>query len=481
MSSEEKTAAERKRLQGEFKATMAEAEQVRGTAEKAGQWDTPTTAKYEALLGKADQFKMALGLLGREEELRDWAHSGGGAHAVDTYGAADRMAGPTEGVGGEAVIRQDWKSGELIADNLEGERRVTALKSAAYRDAWSKHIRARGLALLGGGHAPERFALKGEAQKVLSEGVDSAGGLWVVPEFNAQLVKKLPTMSVVWQGATHITAGSDRVSFPKVVYTTDDKYTSGVRYSWTGEAPTSDISEATNPVSGRTEINIFTATAALILTRANMEDGQFDIIGLCSQLLSEAFILGNEDTAINGDGVGKPQGILSHSNATTASSSGGMYVPSGVAGALDWGIGTNAATKGLTGLHAALPPQYDSGAAFFGTKATYAAVRALVDGAGRPIWGAGESYPNMGNGMQAQLLGQPVRASQFFPAIGSNTYPMAYGDVSGYWVADRVGVTVEVLRELRALKDEVILYARMRWGGQLVRDWQMKLLKCAAS
>lgn len=481
MAQNGKTDAERRRLQGELKSLLDNAETIRSAAEKAGAWDAATAASYEQTLGKADGVKLALGLLGREEELRDYAHSSAGAATVaGTYGAEDmRPAGPTEGATGEAVIHQDWKSGELVAENAAGERKIAALKSTAYRDAFARSIRAKGLALLG--YNPERFAVKGDAMKVLNEGTDTAGGLWVVPEFNATLVKKLPTMAAFAPAATHITVGTDLVSFPKVSYSTDDKYTSGVRYSWTGEAPSSDISEATNPTSARPEIAIYTATAALIMTRANLEDGQFDIIGLCSQLLSEAFILGNEDVIANGNGVGKPQGFLAHPNATTAHSSGGMYVPSGVAGALDWGIGTNAATKGLTGVEAALPPQYESGAAWYGAKATYAGVRALVDGAGRPIWGAGDSYPNMGNGMQANLLGYPVRKSQFMPAIGSNTYPLAFGDMAGYWIADRVGVTVEVLRELRALKDEVIIYARMRWGGKLLRDWSLKTIKCAVS
>lgn len=480
MAKNDETQASKSRLQAELKAQLKAAEDIRTQADAKG-WDEAAVKSYEAILAKTDGVKVALGLLGREDEMREFAHQSGGAIVPGTYAADMRESGPTEGTFAEAVIRQDWKSGELVGENAAGEQKVKALKSGAYKDAWVRHIRNAALSQMSGGGGQSRFALKGDAMKVLQEGVDTSGGLWVVPEFNATLIKKLPTMAVFSPRATHITVGSDRVSFPKVAYTTDDKYTSGVRYSWTGEAPASDISESTNPSAARTEINIFTATAAIILTREVMEDAQFDLVGYVSQLLSEAFILGDEDVIANGDGVGKPQGILGHPNKTTASSSGGMYVPSGQAAALDWGIGTNAATKGLTGLEAALPPQYENGAAFYGTKATYAAIRALVDGAGRPIWGAGEGYPNMGNGMQPTLLGYPVAKSQFLPAIGANTYPLLLGDVSGYFIADRVGITVEVLRELRALRGEVVLYARKRWGGQLVHDWKMKVQKVAAS
>ena len=469
----------KRRLQAEMKQLLGSAETIRQNAEKSGKWDDASVKSYEELLGKTDAIKMSLSLIGREEELRDWAHSSAGAAVVNTYGAGDsaRMAGPDEGTFGEAVVRLDRKSGELYGEGAAGERKVEVLKSGAYKDAVNRYLRSNALARYG---TADRWALKGDAMKVVSEGSDTAGGLWVVPEFNATLIKKLPTMANVVPAATHITVGSDRVSFPKVKYTTDDKYTSGVRYSWTGEAPSADISEATDPSAARTEINIYVATAAIILTRANMEDAQFDLLGLISNLLSEAYILGDEDTAINSNGVGKPNGFLNHSNATVASGSGGMYVASGLASAMDWGLGTNIG-KGILGVDAALPPQYEPSAFWLGNKATYNQVRGLVDGDGRPLWSAGDSYPNFANGQQTSLLGYPTKKSQFMPDVSANTYPLALGDFSGYWIADRVGITVEVLRELRALRDEVVVYARKRWGGQLVHDWRVKLQKIAAS
>ena len=44
-----------------------------------------------------------------------------------------------------------------------------------------------------------------------------------------------------------------------------------------------------------------------------------------------------------------------------------------------------------------------------------------------------------------------------------------------------IGMSIQVLQEARAMKGELILLARVRFGGQLVRPWQIKLLKLAAS
>lgn len=488
MATKSEIEAERKRLQGEMKSAMSKIDAIKAGAQARGTDYTEAELKsIDNYLNAGDQIKIKMGLLGREEELNDWAHSSGGLTSVQAGFVADpnanksgddavnywRNAGPLEGqLTNDAVVKMDWKSGNLIGENRAGEILVAKLGSGAYKDALNRALRYKAT-------GNDRFAIKGDAMKVLTEGVDTDTGLWVTPEFNATLVKKIATMTTVRPKATVFTTGTDQISFPKVVYTTDDKYTSGVRGSWTAEAPSSNISEATNPSAGRVKIDIFTRTAALLLTRANMEDTQFDLLGLCSMLMSEDYALSENDAFWNGTGAGSPQGILKHPNATTASTSAGMYVPSGAAAALDWGVADS--TKGLLGMDGALPPQYDRGAEWYGSKATFANVRAMVDGAGRPLWSEASQYPNYTTGQPAMLLGYPVNRDNFLPAVGANTYPLVLGDLSGYWIADRVGITIEVLRELFALRDIVCIYARRRLGGQLVHDWRVKVQKVATT
>ena len=40
-----------------------------------------------------------------------------------------------------------------------------------------------------------------------------------------------------------------------------------------------------------------------------------------------------------------------------------------------------------------------------------------------------------------------------------------------------MGLSIEVLREVAALRDMVVVYARKRTGGQLVKDWMVKAMK----
>jgi HK97 family phage major capsid protein len=53
--------------------------------------------------------------------------------------------------------------------------------------------------------------------------------------------------------------------------------------------------------------------------------------------------------------------------------------------------------------------------------------------------------------------------------------------MKGYYIADRIGLSVEVFRETLAARDQVLVYMRKRVGGQLVHYWRMKALKVAAS
>lgn len=466
---------DKKQLQGQLKALLGQLEAIRQRNAQKGAWAEAEAKEYEKLLGQADALKLQISLFGREEELRDWANaSNGKSSVVKGFGAGEeddiedseqmknwRFTGPMEGAAAKGVgLVLD--AGKMVATNKLGEAKLAILSSGAYKDALNLYLR----------YGPQ--ALKGNALKVLQEGQDSAGGAWVIPDFRNELVKKEAAMATIRPNARAITVGSDMVSFPKVVYTADDRYSSGVRFSWTAEAPTANISEATNPVAGRTEIPVHTATAAILLTREQMEDAQFDMLGFISDLGTEAFVLGENDVFASGDGVGKPQGFISHPNAAVAHALGGMLVLSGAAGAVAWG----AETTGIIGTEAALPPQYEANAKWYGRKRTYAAIRSLnVNSANQPVWSLGDAYPNAANAMTPTLLGYPIVKEEGMPAISASTTPLAFGDMQGYWIADRVGITIEILREIYALRGLVCIYMRKRVGGQLVHDWRMKLMK----
>lgn len=407
------------------------------------------------------------------EGLKAWAREPDGQTAVKPGWSGEAVG---EGEGHIAGVTEDVRTGELYDTSTIGRDKLRALKSGAYKDALAAYIR--------GGEKK----LSNSAMKVLMEGVDTAGGFWVSPDLRPQLIKKMMTVTGVQQDVNQFTTSKDVVSYPKTVYTTDNKYTSGVQISWTAENPAADISETTNPVAGRTNIPVHTATASVYLTREQTEDTDFDILGYVTQLIGEGFALGKDDSYINGSGLGQPQGILSHANATVAhnftTGAGGMYVPSGVSAAVTWvgtSVGTAETNEGFVGTERALPPQYEQGAKWYGHKDVFAQARGLVDTTGRPVWLPADQFANASNGYQPTIFGYPIVRDNFVPVPAASSYSVILGNLQGYLAPQRVGISVEVLRELKALRGLVVVYARARFGGELAYDWQVKLMKLATS
>jgi HK97 family phage major capsid protein len=438
-------------------------------------WPAEAVKTYQGIVEEAKQVRQQIEAQDVMKQAKSWAEqSSGSAVRSGFLGEILPNEGNIDGV-------TDDGTGELADYKGVGKQKLAALKSGAYKDAFAQHTRMKAI------HGPDwRSHMKAEHLKILQEGADESGGFWVPPDNRTEVVKKIATMAAVRPNATVITTGSDLVSFPTVKYTSDQKYTSGVRFGWNGEVPAANISESTNPIAGRDTIPVHVATAAIFLSRSMMEDGQFDVLGYITELMAEAFGLGEEDTFWTGAGDGRPEGITKHTQASVAHGTGdGMYVASGHASALTWGgadAPTAAVTKGILGIEGALPPQYESNAKWYANKGTYSSIRGLTDSQKRPLWQTTDApgLTNYVRGLPQTLLGYDVMKSQFVPDIAADALALAFGDMKGYYIADRVGMSVEVFREVFGLRDLVVVYARKRLGAKLMQPWRMKLLKIAA-
>jgi HK97 family phage major capsid protein len=106
----------------------------------------------------------------------------------------------------------------------------------------------------------------------------------------------------------------------------------------------------------------------------------------------------------------------------------------------------------------------------------------LTDSTGRPLWYGTDAspFPQFIAGFPAQLLGYPVVRNVFLDNVGASAYPAVLGNMGAYYIVDRVGITVEVFRETLALRDQVLIYLRMRTGGQLVDYYKLRSLYISA-
>jgi HK97 family phage major capsid protein len=465
---------------------------------------TPEAMKaYDVILGEADNAYNRVVSEDKRDKIEALKGQSAGSYVASFIG--NEVPGKGEFPG----LTADSHSGELYA--LDGaykgiaEEKIAQLKSGAYKDAFANYIRTVGSGgrldkesqlMLNNGSEHVMEAQKGASMKILAEGTDTGGGYWLPPDFRPELLKKAAVMATVRPDAKVYTTGTDHITFPGVSYngsTVDDTYASlfaaGTRLSWRSSVgSTSDFTEATNPIAGQTNIPVNLATCAIILMREQVEDNSFDILGYINDIGGEALTLGEENAFTVGSGAGQPQGFANHpsmgiSYSTFATVAGSTYWGNSITMAsttVVWGAagsyGSTTTTTGLIGMEAVLPPQYEYNSKWYGSKFTFAAIRAINTGtATLPQWFGGDSWPNYGNGMNPSLLGYSFRKNQFIPSVTNATKFIYLGDMQGYYIVDRVGISVEVFREVYGLRDQVVVYMRKRVGGQLAHYWKLKV------
>lgn len=302
--------------------------------------------------------------------------------------------------------------------------------------------------------------------KALSVGSDPDGGYLVTPDTSGRIIAKIYESSPMRQLASVVTIGTD--SYEGLI----DNNEAGA--GWVGE--TSSRSETTTPQLGKWIIPVAEAYAMPSATQKVLDDSVLDLEGWLSMKVADKLARIENTAYVSGDGVAKPRGILSYSVATTADASRPwgtfQYVATGTSGG--FGTTTNGTDKLLDVIYS-LKAGYRNGATFFMSRSTVGAARKIKDGQGNYAW-----QPSTQLGQPATLLGFPVAEGEDMPAIGADSYSIAFGNFAEtYTIVDRQGITV--LRDPYTSKGSVLFYSRKRTGGGAVNFESLKFLKFGTS
>jgi HK97 family phage major capsid protein len=198
-----------------------------------------------------------------------------------------------------------------------------------------------------------------------------------------------------------------------------------------------------------------------------IEDSAFPVLSWASGKFTETVDLLYDNMVLNGTGVGQPHGILKNPGATDEPA----IVVSGNASLLT--------ADGLLDLAFTVPEQYDDNSVFVMNKTNTAkAIAKLKDGQNRYLWGDGLQDSGLSPAIRGRALaGYPVIWSGFAPNIAANAFPVVFGDLRGYFLVQRVGMSVQVLRELYAETNQVLLLGRIRFGGIVAEPFRLKVQK----
>jgi HK97 family phage major capsid protein len=206
-------------------------------------------------------------------------------------------------------------------------------------------------------------------------------------------------------------------------------------------------------------------------TQTALDDASFDVAAWLADEVSIAFAEAEGAAFVAGDGVKKPRGFLQYGTVANASYTWGKlgFIATGNAA----GFASSNPADNLVDLYYGLKAGYRTGAAFVTSDAVLGTIRKFKDGQGNYLFQA----PTTEAGVPT-LLGKPVVTDDNMPALGSNAFPVAFGNFKrGYLIVDRLGI--RILRDPYTNKPYVMFYTTKRVGGGVVNFEALKLLKCA--
>ena len=296
--------------------------------------------------------------------------------------------------------------------------------------------------------------------KAMSSAVAADGGYLVDPETSESIRSVLESTSSIRAIANVVRV--EATSFDVLVDHSD------VGAGWATE--TDPSSETGTPQIDRITIPLHELSALPKASQRLLDDSAFDIEGWLAARIANKFARSEAAAFINGNGVDKPTGMLTHPTVDNDTWTWGNlgYVATGVAGDFDGG-------EAVIDLVYALGAQYRANASFVINSKTAGALRKLKDADGRFLWSDG-----LAAGEPARLLGYPVLIAEDMPDVAVDAMAVAFGDFNaGYTVAERPDL--RVLRDPFSAKPHVLFYATKRVGGDVSDFAAIKLLKFGTS
>ena len=350
----------------------------------------------------------------------------------------------------EAQMQRAAKLHMAAGDSAQTAERKAFVDALRYGLVGLKHVDPEAAKLV-------KIAKPGDLEgKALSLGDDTAGGFLATPEFVADIIKAIVLISALRQFANVRKTSNRSVLYPvrKGVYAA----------KWVSETGTR--SETTGLKYGMEEIPNHELYSEVLISNQDLEDSAFDMDAQLQMEATEEFAVAEGAAFINGTGIGQPEGILTNSSVTT------NYV-----------AGTDASKvvfAGLANLYYGLKSGYAANATWLMNRSTIGAIRQIVDGNQRPLWEPG--FPGFSGMEPPTIFGRPYAEMPDMPNIGSNAFPIAFGDIKrGYLIVDRVTMVVQRLVEKYAEQGQIAYLVRKRVGGQVVLAEAIKVLKVAVS
>ena len=279
-------------------------------------------------------------------------------------------------------------------------------------------------------------------ERALQVGTDSEGGYIVPQEFQTTLVTALEDENV-FRGLASVVTTMSTKNIP-LENTRGDA-------GWVDEEgayPESD------PVFGKMQLGAHKLGRIIKVSEELLNDSFINVEAYIAQNFARSFGAAEEAAFVNGDGTGKPRGVLlDAANGVTAASA------------------TAITADEIIDLFHSVKSGYRQNGTWLMNDSTAKLLRKLKDSNGQYIW-----QPGMQAGVPDMLLGRPVAYSSSMPAVATGVKSIAFGDFGYYQIGDRGAVSMQRLNELYAANGQVGFRMHKRVDGRLTLTEAVKTL-----
>ena len=286
---------------------------------------------------------------------------------------------------------------------------------------------------------------KNNEDSVLEEAANRVNGSYFLPEASAdEYAAALAKENLFRRMATFVRATT---SGGRII-TSDTPVDAG----WVGEGGTVPEAELT---ANRIALNEHKLACISVVDSNFVHDTGFNISNYLTRDFARIFGKAEEDAFLNGEGVGKPKGVL---HATDGADVGVTAVSA-----------TDIAFDEIHSLYFSLKPEYRSNAIWVMNDETAMALHDLKDSTNNYLW----------RGAADTLLGKPVIISNHMPSAASGAKPVVFGDFKYYWVVERQPLSIRALHEKYSFADKVGYFGMEILDGCLIRSEAIKALQMA--
>ena len=290
-----------------------------------------------------------------------------------------------------------------------------------------------------------------DVYNALKEGSDADGGFLVPDEYERTLIEALEEENIFRKLAHVIRTSSGERKIPVVA--------SKGEASWVDEE---GLIPESDDKFGQVTIGSYKLGTMIKISDELLADSVFNMPAYIAKEFARRIGNKEEDSFFNGNGTGKPLGILSDTGG------GEIGVTATAAAAITF--------DDVMDLYYSLKSPYRRKASFLLNDQTVKAIRKLKDNNGQYLWN-----PSVKDGVPDKILNRPYHTSDFMPTLKASAKALVFGDYSYYWVADRQGRVFKRLNELYAPTGQVGFLATQRVDGRLILPEAIKIMKMKAS